>query len=184
LLKTQFYLVLTRLLHPSEEPFQALGRSSGAPLPEPCRMSLCYQPGQPGQVVRGATEDEQPVHFVQSAQLHLADRAGLLEPSEALLDQPATAQADGIAGVPGGSPVEVRAAFLVVLGHMHGDIQLARGIRVGGRFVRVVGALPAVEVRAVATLILRAVLRAEALVRGPRLDEWRGLAGSEKIRTF
>jgi hypothetical protein len=42
---------------------------------------------------------------------------------------------------------------------------------VGGRFVRVVGALPAVEVRAVATLIVRAVLRAEALVRGPRLDQ-------------
>jgi len=39
---------------------------------------------------------------MQSAQLHLADRAGLLQPSEALLDQPATAQADGIAGVPGG----------------------------------------------------------------------------------
>src|SRR4030088_3063356 len=94
-------------LHPSEEPCQALGRFSGAALPEPCRMSLCDQPGQPGQVVRGATEDEQPVHLVQSAQLHLVDRAGLLQPSEALLDQPATAQADGIAGVPGGSPVEV-----------------------------------------------------------------------------
>src|SRR5260370_2383965 len=91
-------------------------------------MSWWDKPGQPGQVVRGATEDEQPVHLVQSAQLHLADRAGLLQPSEALLDQPATAQADGIAGVPGGSPVEVRAAFLVVLGHSHGDIQLARAV--------------------------------------------------------
>ena len=30
--------------------------------------------------------------------------------------------------MPGGSPVEGRAAFLVVLGHMHGDIQLARGV--------------------------------------------------------
>jgi hypothetical protein len=86
------------------------------------------QPGHPGQVMRGATENEQPVHLVQSAQLHLADRAGLLQPSEALLDQPATAQADGIAGVPGGSPVESRAAFLVVLRYMHGDIQLTRGI--------------------------------------------------------
>ena len=94
-------------------------------------MSLCDQPGQPGQVVRGATEDEQPVHLVQSAQLHLADRAGLLQPSEALLDQPATAQADGIAGVPGGSPVEGRAAFLVVLGHMHGDSQPSTEFEIG-----------------------------------------------------
>jgi hypothetical protein len=38
--------VLTRLLHPFEEPFQVLGRSSGEALAEPCRMSLCDQPGQ------------------------------------------------------------------------------------------------------------------------------------------
>jgi hypothetical protein len=50
--------------------------------------------------------DGDPVHLVQSAQLHLADRAGLLQPTEALLDQPPTAQADGIAGVPRGSAVE------------------------------------------------------------------------------
>jgi len=65
---------------------------------------------------------------VQSAELYLTDRAGLLEPAEALLDRPAPAQADGVAGVPRRSPVQVRAALLVVLGDMHGDVELTRGL--------------------------------------------------------
>jgi hypothetical protein len=78
--------------------------------------------------VRGATEDEQPVHLVQTAQLDLAQRAGLLQPSEALLHQPAAAQADRVAGVPCGSPVEVRAALGVVLRNMQGDVELERSL--------------------------------------------------------
>ena len=74
-----------------------------------------------------ATEDEQPVDVVQSAQLHLADRTGLLKPSKSLFDQPSAAQADGVAGMPRGSAVEVRAASLLVPGHMRGDVQGARG---------------------------------------------------------
>jgi len=56
-------------------------RCSGTLLPERCRW-LSHESGQPDQVVRGATEDEQPVHFLQASQLELAQRAGLLEPSE------------------------------------------------------------------------------------------------------
>ena len=44
-------------------------------------------------------------------------------------------------------------------------------IRVGGRFMRVVGALGAVEVRAIAAIVVRSILGAEALVRGPGLDQ-------------
>jgi hypothetical protein len=54
---------------------------------------------QAQQVVRRAAEDEQPVHLVQSAQLHLTQRPGLLQPPEALFDQPAAAQTDGINGL-------------------------------------------------------------------------------------
>ncbi len=89
-------------------------QGSGKLLPERCRW-LSDESGKPDQVVRGATEDEQPVHFLQAAQLDLAQRAGLLEPSEALLDQPAAAQADSIAGLARGSPVQVAAAALIVL---------------------------------------------------------------------
>ena len=80
-----------RLLQTCRWPFLAFDRSSGALLPERCRLSLRDQPRQSQQVVRGATEDEQPVDFLQSAQLDLAQWAGLLQPSEALLDQPAPA---------------------------------------------------------------------------------------------
>ena len=83
--------------------------------------------------VRRAAEDEQPVHLVQPAQFHLADRPGPSQPAEALLDQPAVAQADGVAGVPSGSAVEVRATLVVVLREMHGDVELARGLNEGLR---------------------------------------------------
>jgi len=74
---------------------------------------LCDQPGQPDEVMGGAAEDEQPVYFVQAAQLHLAQRARLLQPAEALLDQPSPAQAEGIARVPCRPPVEARAPAVV-----------------------------------------------------------------------
>ena len=194
----------------------------------------------------GATEDEQPVDLVQSAQLHLAHWTGLLEPSESLFDQPAAVQADGVAGMPRGSAAEVGAASLLVLRHMRGDVQLACGrdeilgvvslvraygdatlaaflfvlehqqrsltlgiavglgrhgggdqavavlhqrvsqirqvrllavallvqprVRVGGRFMGIVRAFVAVEVRASAAIVVRSVLGAEALVRGPGLS--------------
>lgn len=52
---------------------------------------------QADQVVRRATAGEQPAHFFQASQLDLTRRAGVLEPSEALLDQLSPAQADGTA---------------------------------------------------------------------------------------
>ena len=59
------------------------------------------QPRQPHEVVSGAAEDEYPVHLVQSAQLPLADRPRLFQPSKALLDQPSPAEAGGITAMPG-----------------------------------------------------------------------------------
>jgi hypothetical protein len=75
---------------------------------------LSHQSRQPDQVVRRATEDEQPVHFLQTPQLYLAQRPGLLQPSKALFDQPSAAQADGIAGLARGSAVQVAGAAFVV----------------------------------------------------------------------
>ena len=98
-------------------------RCSGALLPEPFRW-LSHESGQPEQVVRGATEDEQPVHLLDSSQLDLAQRAGLLEPSKAFLHQPTPAQADGIAGLARGSAVQVAAAAVVVLRNMWRHVQL------------------------------------------------------------
>jgi hypothetical protein len=46
---------------------------SGTLLPEPSRW-LSDEFRKPDQVVRGATEDEQPVHFLQAPQLDLAKR--------------------------------------------------------------------------------------------------------------
>jgi hypothetical protein len=60
--------------------FPALRRPSGALLHGPCLSSKGDQFGQPHEVVGGAAEDKQPVDLVQSAQLHLADRADLLVP--------------------------------------------------------------------------------------------------------
>src|SRR5580658_2911083 len=84
----------------------ARNHSSGALLPESCRLVLCDQPWQPDQVMRRATEDEQPV---------------------ALLDQPAAAQADGVAGLARGSAVQVAAAALVVVRNVRRHVQLSRG---------------------------------------------------------
>ena len=86
--------------------------------------------------MRGATEDEQPVHFLQAAQLDLAQRPGLLQPAEALLDQPSATQADGISRMPSGPAIQVAAPFLVVLRNIRSDVQLAAG---GNKILRVVG---------------------------------------------
>jgi hypothetical protein len=77
--------------------------------------------------VGGAAIDEQPVDLVQAAQFHLADGAGLFEPTEFLLYQPATAQAHGVARMPGLSPIEVRAALVLVIDDMYGDAQFSCG---------------------------------------------------------
>ena len=82
--------------HCSAEPFRGLSEESG----------------KSDQVVRGATEDKQPVHLLQSAQLDLAQRAGLLQPPEALFDQPSATQADRVARLPRGSAVQIAAAAL------------------------------------------------------------------------
>ena len=84
---------------------------------------LCKHPGQAQQVVCGATEDEQPVYFLQATQLDLAQRAGLLEPTEALFNEPATAATDGIARLACGSAVQVARAAFVVLRHMRGHVK-------------------------------------------------------------
>src|ERR1035437_484573 len=126
-LKTRILPVFTRTLEARGRRFPPSGRTSGALLPEALLRSLGDQFRQPHQVVGCATEDEQPIDLVQSAQLHLADRAGLLEPSKSFFDQPSAAQADGVAGMPRGSTVEVGAASLLVPGHMRGDVQGARG---------------------------------------------------------
>ena len=90
--------------------FAVCGRSSARIL----RRALRGQSGWPAKVMRGATEGEQPVDFMQTAQLYLAQRVGLLQPAEALLDRPASAQADGVARMPGRSAVEVRAALVTI----------------------------------------------------------------------
>src|ERR1039458_4840965 len=80
--------IIRRVVGPD---IRALNRISGALLPERCRLLLCDQPGQSNQVVGGATEDEQPVHFLQPSQLYLSQRAGLLQPTKSLFHQPSAA---------------------------------------------------------------------------------------------
>src|ERR1039458_1157528 len=105
---------------------RALTRISGTLLPEPCRWLLSDEPRQTNQVVRGTTEDEQPVHFLQPSQLYLTQWAGLLQPAEALFHQPAAAQADGIAEVPGRPAIQIAAPPFFVLCNMRSNIQLTR----------------------------------------------------------
>src|ERR1035437_8169336 len=94
-LETRILSVFTRALEARGRRFPPCGRTSGALLPEALLRSLGDQPGQPHQVVGSATEDEQPVDLVQSAQFHLAHRTGLLEASKSFFDQPAAVHADG-----------------------------------------------------------------------------------------
>lgn len=76
---------------------------------------LGHEFGKPNKVVRRTTEYDQPVRRSQRTQLDVAQRTGLLEPSRALLDQPATAQTDRTARLSRGSAVQVAAAVLIVL---------------------------------------------------------------------
>ena len=71
---------LSGLLNSSQDAF------SEALLLKALRRLLGEEPGQAQEVVGGAAEDEDPVHLVQSAQLYLAELAGLFQPSEALLN--------------------------------------------------------------------------------------------------
>src|ERR1700676_3059363 len=102
---------------------EARNSCSGTLLPEHFRW-LSHQSRQPDQVVRRATEDEQPVHFLQASQLDLAQRASLLQPSESLFDQPSATQTDGIAGLARGSTIQVAHAALVCPGNVRRHVQL------------------------------------------------------------
>lgn len=74
--------------------------------------------------MRGATEDEQPIHFLQPPQLDLAQRPGLLQPAKALLHKPSPAQADSVAGLARGPAIQVTAAAVVMLRNMGRHVQL------------------------------------------------------------
>ena len=119
----RFWPVFIGVCEPGESSPEACNPYSGTLLPEHFRW-LSHQSRQPDQVVRGTTEDEQPVHFLQTSQLDLAQRAGLLQPSEALFDQPSPAQTDGVAGLSCGSAVQIAAPPLVVLRNMRRHVQL------------------------------------------------------------
>lgn len=75
----------------------------------------------------GATEDEQPVDLFESAQFYLSQRVGLLQPSDALLDQPSPAQADSVPSVPCRPAIQSAFATVFVLGDVWRDVQLACG---------------------------------------------------------
>ncbi len=110
------------------------------PLPPRHFRWLSHQSRQPDQVVRRATEDEQPVHFLQASQLDLAQWAGLLQPPEALFDQPSAAQADGIAEPARGSAIQVAGAAFIVPGNMWRHVQFPRCADEVLRVVSLVGA--------------------------------------------
>jgi hypothetical protein len=103
---------------------EAYSRGSGTLLPESCRLLLSDESWQPLHVMSGATENEQPAHVLQPTQLDPSQRTGLLEPTEALLDEPSATQADGIAGLSCGPSVQVAAPHLVVPGYMRSHVQL------------------------------------------------------------
>jgi hypothetical protein len=104
---------------------EALGQASGTLRPEAC-WRLGHQLWQPEQVVRRATEDKQPVHLLNPLQFDLAQPAGFLQPSKALLHQPSPAQADGTAGLASRSAIQITLASFIVPGHVRRHIQLPR----------------------------------------------------------
>src|SRR5450755_3290746 len=112
---------------------------SGTLFPRHC-WRLSDEFWNPDQVVCCATEDEQPVHFLQPSQLDLPQWPGLLQPPKALFDQPTAAQTDGIAWLPRGSAVQVAAAVLVVPGDVRGHIQFPYGAHEILTVIRLVGA--------------------------------------------
>jgi hypothetical protein len=58
--------------------------------------------------------------FSSPRNFDLAQRSGLLQPTEVLLDQPSAAETDGIPGLACGAPIQIAAAFLLVLRSMGG----------------------------------------------------------------
>jgi hypothetical protein len=77
----------SRASAPIHAAFRGLHKSIRATGPDfrrtaatPCRLVLRHKSGQPDQVVGGAAENEQPAHLLQSPQLDLMQRAGLLQP--------------------------------------------------------------------------------------------------------
>ena len=73
-----------------------------------------------------AVEHEQPIYLLQTSQLNLPQRSGLLQPAKALFKQASPAQADGISGLTCGCAVQVAAAPLVVLRNMRRYVQSPR----------------------------------------------------------
>jgi len=57
--------------------------------------------------MRGATEDEQPVHFLQRSPLYLAQWTSLIQPAKSLLDQPSAVQSDSVSEELCGSSIQV-----------------------------------------------------------------------------
>lgn len=144
----------------------------------------------------GATEVKQPVHRLDPLQLNLPERAGCLQPSEALLNQASPTQADGIAGPASRPAVQIALAPCIVPGHVrrhHGrsdqpvavlhqgvaqiaQLQLFGGalplqpcVAVGPRCMRLIRALLAMKILAIA--VFGAILRPEALLRSPSLNQ-------------
>jgi len=87
------------------------------------RRGLRQQTSQAHQVVGSAGEGEDRGDLGLAAVAQLAQAADVLHPAVALLDELAAAQADRIALVPCGAPVDGAPALLA--GHVRGDVQLA-----------------------------------------------------------
>src|SRR5450759_2441447 len=95
------------------------------------RRRLRQQTSHPHQVVGRAGEGEDCAHLGLTAVTQLAQAADDLHPAVALLDALAPPQADDVAGVARGAPVDGAVALLA--GHVRGDAQGARpGDEIGG----------------------------------------------------
>src|SRR5215469_8550753 len=71
------------------------------------------------QIVGGACEGENPIHFAHSAMANFAHQRDRLQPTEALFDPLPLSLAEGIPQMPHGAPVNrAAAAASVVLCHM------------------------------------------------------------------
>src|SRR5262245_57176855 len=109
-------LIIDIVLHFDNTP--AVGKGlceGGAPWPS---AGLCYQLGQPHQIVGGSREDKGPCDAITAAEASLLLPADRLDPAECLLDALADALAESITDVPGRSPVNRRAAATDVLCNM------------------------------------------------------------------
>src|ERR1700721_4309497 len=88
---------------------------SRAPWPS---AGLRYQLGQPDQIVGGCSEDKSPSDTITATEPGLLLPGDRFDPAECLLDALANALADGIAAVPGRSPINRRTAAAGVLRNM------------------------------------------------------------------